>query len=193
MSGFTVKELLEDQRYNLKLQIVAGENGVDNEISSPKVQKLGLALSGFTDHLHRDRIQILGNTEMSYLESLSPEAYKSAVKNLFSLDICCFIVTFNLSVSEDVISEANRRNIPLLRTPLPTDKLTGRIINLLEEYLTETTSLHGVLVDVLGIGILIVGRSGVGKSECALDLIAKGHRLVADDMVLIRKKTIKKS
>lgn len=188
MSGFTVKELIEDRRYDLRLEIVAGSKGIDNAISSPKVQKPGLALSGFTDHLHGDRVQILGNTEMSYLKSLPEKDRLSAIKTLFSLNICCFIITFNLSAFEELIGEAEATSTPLLRTPLPTDKLTARIINLLEEYLTETTSLHGVLVDVLGIGILIIGRSGVGKSECALDLVAKGHRLVADDMIVVRKR-----
>ena len=187
MSGLTVKELLEDRRYNLKLEIAAGSKGISNEITSSKVQKPGLALSGFTDHLHKGRVQILGNTEIFYLESLAERDRLEAVKRLFSLELCCFIVTSNLPVLEELQGEAERTGIPLLKTPITTDKLTGRIINLLEEHLTEKASLHGVLVDVLGIGMLIIGRSGVGKSECALDLIAKGHRLVADDMVLVRK------
>ncbi len=188
MNGFTVRELVEDERYDLKLEIVAGSGGLENRISSPKVQKPGLALSGFTDHLHADRIQVLGNTEISYLKTLSKEKRLSAIKKLFSLHICCFIVTFNLPLCEELISEAEATSTPLLRTSLPTNKLTTRLINLLEEYLTETTSLHGVLVDVLGIGVLILGKSGVGKSECALDLVAKGYRLVADDMIVVRKR-----
>jgi len=186
-NSFTVKELLEDKRYGLGLEIIAGSSAAGNKISSAQVQKPGLALSGFTTHLHRDRIQILGNTEMSYLESLSGEDALSAIRHLFSLGICCFIVSFGLDVPESIRLEADQTNTPLLLTSLPTDKLTARLLNLLEEYLTEKTSLHGVLVDVLGIGVLIIGRSGVGKSECALDLVAKGHRLVADDMVLLRK------
>ncbi|MBE9504362.1 MAG: HPr(Ser) kinase/phosphatase [Proteobacteria bacterium] len=187
MSGFTVKELLEDRRYDLKLEIVAGVDGLNNEISSAKVQKPGLALSGFTDHLHSNRVQVLGNTEMSYLDSLSKKDRIAAIHSLFTLKICCFIVTSNLDIFEDLKDEAEKTNTPLLKTTHSSDRLTSRIINLLEERLTETTSLHGVLVDVLGIGILILGKSGVGKSECALDLISKGHRLVADDMVLLRK------
>ena len=187
MNPFTVKDLLEDTRYNLKLEIISGSNGLENKISSTKIQKPGLALSGFTDHLHRERVQTLGNTEMSYLESLSHEKRILAIKGLFSLGLSCFIVTFGLSVPEELSREAELANTPLMRTSLPTDKLTTRVINLLEERLTESRSVHGVLVDVLGIGILIMGKSGVGKSECALDLISKGHRLVADDMVLVRK------
>lgn len=188
MSGFTVKELLEDKRYDLRLEILAGSKGVGNEISSPKVQKPGLALSGFTDHLHGDRIQVLGNTEMSYLESLPEENRLAPVESLFALDVCCFVITFGLEPLEELITLAEKTGTPLLRTSLPTDKFTTNILNLLEERLTETTSIHGVLVDVLGIGILIRGKSGVGKSECALDLIAKGHRLVADDMVVVTKR-----
>ncbi len=188
MSGFTVKKLLEDQRYDLKLRIVAGRGGVENEISSAQVQKLGLALSGFTDYLHKNRVQILGNTEMSYLESLTPDDRRVTVEKLFSLQVCTFIVSHHHAVSDELKSVADQTDTPLLVSYHPTDKLTSRLINLLEEQMTETTSLHGVLVDVLGIGILILGRSGVGKSECALDLIAKGHRLVADDMVLITKR-----
>ena len=187
MNPFTVKDLLEDNRYKLKLEIISGSKGLENKISSTKIQKPGLALSGFTDHLHRERVQTLGNTEMSYLESLSAEQRVSAIKGLFSLGLSCFIVTFDLPVPEELSLEAELTDTPLIRTSLPTDKLTTRVINLLEERLTESKSVHGVLVDVLGIGILIMGKSGVGKSECALDLISKGHRLVADDMVLVRK------
>ena len=187
MNPFTVKDLLEDNRYKLKLEIIAGSKGIENKISSTKIQKPGLALSGFTDHLHRERVQTLGNTEMSYLQSLSAEQRNSAIKGLFSLGLSCFIVTFDLPVPEELSREAELTDTPLIRTSLPTDKLTTRVINLLEERLTESKSVHGVLVDVLGIGILIMGKSGVGKSECALDLISKGHRLVADDMVLVRK------
>lgn len=187
MNPFTVKDLLEDSRYKLKLEILSGSKGLENKISSTKIQKPGLALSGFTDHLHRERVQTLGNTEMSYLESLSDEQRILAIKGLFSLGLSCFIVTFDLPVPEELSWEAELTHTPLIRTSLPTDKLTTRVINLLEERLTESRSVHGVLVDVLGIGILIMGKSGVGKSECALDLISKGHRLVADDMVLIRK------
>lgn len=186
-NSFTVKGLLEDKRYGLGLDIIAGRSAVDNKISSAQVQKPGLALSGFTTHLHRDRIQILGNTEMSYLESLSEEESLAAIRSLFSLGICCFVVSFGLDVPEKIKLEADLTNSPLLMTSLPTDKLTTRLINLLEEMLTETSSAHGVLVDVLGIGVFILGKSGVGKSECALDLVAKGHRLVADDMVILRK------
>ena len=188
MSGFTVKELLEDKRYDLRLEILAGSKGLENEISSPKVQKPGLALSGFTDHLHGDRIQVLGNTEMSYLESLPPGSRHAPVECLFALKVCCFVITFGLEPLEEIILLAEKTGTPLLRTSLPTDKFTTNILNLLEERLTETTSIHGVLVDVLGIGMLIRGKSGVGKSECALDLIAKGHRLVADDMVVVTKR-----
>lgn len=187
MNGLTVKELLEDRRYNLNLEIIGGKKGLENQITSPKVQKPGLALSGFTLHLHKDRVQILGKTEMSYLESLSEDDRSIAVKRLFGLDVCCFIISFNLPAVTELLESSEKMDTPLLRSSLPTDKLTTRIINFLEEHLTESTSLHGVLVDVLGIGILILGRSGVGKSECALDLIAKGHRLVADDVVVIRK------
>jgi len=188
MNGLTVKDLLEDKRYDLKLSLIAGKKGIKNEISSPKVQKTGLALSGFTDHLHKDRIQVLGNIEVSYLNSLDSDRRTEFLKRLFDLNISCFIVTFNLDIPDDLLRAAEDSSTPLLRTALPTDKFTTKIINLLEERLTETTILHGVLVDVLGIGVLILGQSGIGKSECALDLVAKGHRLVADDVVVIRKR-----
>lgn len=188
MSGFSVKELLQDKSYDLRLEMLSGKKGLENEISSSKVQKIGLVLSGFTAHIQKERIQVLGNTEMSYLAALSLKKRLEAVNTLFSLNACCFVVTCNLDVSEELLTSAEKSNTPLLRTSLSTDTLTTRVINLLEERLMETASLHGVLVDVLGIGILIFGRSGVGKSECALDLISKGHRLVADDMVVIRKR-----
>lgn len=188
MNNLTVKNLLEDKRYALKLKLLAGKKGIGNKISSPKVQKTGLALAGFTDHFHKERIQILGNIEISYLKSLDNDERSSFLKKIFAFNIICFIVTFDLEISNDLLEAAEASNTPLLETTLPTDKFTTKIINMLEEHLTESTILHGVLVDVLGIGVLILGQSGIGKSECALDLVTKGHRLVADDVVIIRKR-----
>lgn len=190
MDGFTlsIQELLTDAEYGLGLSVLAGRQGLDHRVNSSRIQKPGLALAGYTEHLHPDRIQVLGNTEISYLQQIDGAVLAGNLKALCSFPISCFIVTKGLLPPQVLLDLAEARAIPVLATNLQSSTFISLITKFLEERLLPTTHLHGVLMDVLGVGILLSGKSGIGKSECALDLVIRGHRLVADDMVYIKKK-----
>ena len=138
-------------------------------------------------YLHPHRIQILGNTEISYLRSLEEAEGRRIIKDLCKNDVVCFIVTRNLKIPSYFLAEAEEKNIPTLRSRLITSVFIERITKLLEEKLAPSTTVHGVLMDVIGVGVLIVGRPGIGKSENALELITRGHRLIVDDVVHVKK------
>jgi len=184
-----VRQLLQDSAgYDLRLTLVAGEAGLDRKISSDRIQKPGLALTGFVAHIHPERVQVFGNTEMSYLYTLPPERQREMISQLFTAPLACLVVTKDLEVPPLLSEYAERAGVPLLETPhLSSGFITG-CQAYLEDALTVSTSCHGVLIDVFGVGILILGKSGIGKSECALDLVMKGHRLVADDIVDIKRR-----
>ncbi len=184
----TIQELLEETEYGLNLQLLAGAGGLGHRVSSPRIQKPGLALTGYTEHLHPDRLQVLGNTELSYLAQLEPSSAMDHARALCAFPISCFIVTKGLTPPPTFLETADAAAIPVLSTPHQSSTFISLITKFLEEQLLPTTHLHGVLVDVLGVGVLLTGKSGIGKSECALDLVIRGHRLVADDMVFIKKK-----
>lgn len=188
MKGLSVEELFGEKEAGLELELLAGARGLDRQITAPRIQKPGLALAGYVTNLHPDRIQVLGSTELSYLDQLSPEKAERNVKQLFSLDICCFIVTKNQQPQQLLLQAAEKAGIPLLRSPHQSSIFISLVTKFLEERLLPSTTVHGVLVDVLGVGVFLMGKSGVGKSECALDLILRGHRLVADDVVKVRTK-----
>src|SRR5213082_1099986 len=166
MDSIKVETLLKDQQFDLRLELLAGEGGLDRRVVSSRIQKPGLALAGFTEHIHKDRLQVFGNTEMSYLATLRPEEARERMRKLFHLPIACLIVTKNLHVDELLKREANDARVPLLRT----------------------SHLSSVFIDNIGVGVLILGKSGIGKSELALDLVTRGHRLVADDIVDLKKR-----
>jgi HPr kinase/phosphorylase len=150
---------------------------------------MGLALTGFARFINPERLQIIGNTELAYLRTLSPEQQEGVIHQICGLDLSCLIITHNLEIPDLLIQEVDEKGIPLFRTALRSYDFIERITKFLEEKLASATSIHGVLMDVFGVGILILGKSGIGKSECALDLILRGHRLVADDMVYIQKRS----
>jgi HPr kinase/phosphorylase len=184
----TAAELLAENPYDLKVTLVAGKEGLNRPISSSRIQKPGLALAGFTEHLHPERVQVFGNTEVSYLATLTPQHQREVLKALFKGNLACLVVTKNIEVPQVIIEEATASSVPLLKTPLLTGLFIGRVQQLLEAMLMPRASLHGVLIDVFGVGILLLGKSGIGKSECALDLVMRGHRLVADDIVDVFRK-----
>lgn len=190
MDGITlsIQDLLDESEYGLELCIIAGKAGLGHRIDSPRIQKPGLALTGYTEHLHPSRIQVLGNTEISYLSQLSDADLRTNAQAICSFPISCFVVTKGLTPPPAFLDAAEERGIPVLVSPHQSSTFISLITKYLEEQLLPTTHLHGVLVDVLGVGVLLSGKSGIGKSECALDLVIRGHRLVADDMVFIRKK-----
>jgi HPr kinase/phosphorylase len=169
------------------LVLLAGEAGLARRISLHRVQKPGLALAGYVRQVHPERVQILGATELSYLASLPPDEARQGIETFMALEPACIVVTKGLDVPTHLLDCANRLGVPLMRTPLASSVAIESIQNFIELQLSPTASIHGVLMDVLGIGVLLLGRSGVGKSEAALELIMRGHRLVADDLVEVRR------
>ena len=187
MKGVTVQELSDNKSYGLELEVLSGFKGLSRKIYNKRIQKLGLVVTGHMVYLHPHRIQILGSTEISYLRSLDNSNCMKIIKELCKNDVVCFIVTRNLKVPEFFLMETEEKNIPLLRSSLMTSVFIERITKLLEEKLASSTNVHGVLVDIMGVGILIIGRPGIGKSENALELVMRGHRLVVDDVVYVKK------
>jgi len=181
-----VRELLEPSS-GLGLRLVAGGAGLDQVVTLSRVQRPGLALTGYTDYIRYGRVQILGASELGYLRKLSAARRASVLKRLASCRISCFVVTKGLDAPTELVAEAEARGIPILLTSAESTPFIKALSAFLEERLALRLHLHSVLVDVFGLGVLIVGESGIGKSECALDLIDRGHRLVADDVVEIRR------
>ncbi|HEY6007730.1 MAG TPA: HPr(Ser) kinase/phosphatase [Geobacteraceae bacterium] len=186
--SLSIEDLLRDEEYGLELQLLAGGAGLVHRVSSSRIQKPGLALTGYTEHLHPDRIQVLGNTEISYLRQLSEHQAVDYIGKLCTFPLSCFIVTKGLDPPGFLKTETEKAGIPLLVTPHQSSTFISLITKFLEERLLPTTHIHGVLMDVLGVGVLLLGKSGIGKSECALDLVIRGHRLVADDIIYVKKK-----
>jgi len=187
MKGITVQEIADDKEYGLELEVISGFTGVSKRIYNPRIQKLGLVTAGYMVYLHPHRVQILGYTEISYLRELKSEEGASIVRELCARDVACFMVTRNLKIPDYFIAETDQRGIPLLRTKLVSSVFIERITRFLEERLAPTGMVHGVLMEIMGVGVLILGRSGIGKSENALDLIMRGHRLVSDDVIEAKK------
>jgi HPr kinase/phosphorylase len=183
----TPRKILEDENFHLDVTLVAGEGGLDNIILNHRIQKPGLALAGFFNQLQTNRVQVFGESEIEYLISHLEDNRKTSINQVFEMGLACFVVTKGLELPDLLLELANKHNIPLLLSPLRTSVFIERVERLLVNTLAPTTHVHGVLVDVLGVGIFLRGASGVGKSECALDLVMRGHRLVADDIVEIHK------
>ncbi|MGE5812878.1 MAG: HPr(Ser) kinase/phosphatase [Acidobacteriota bacterium] len=171
------------------LTLLAGTPGLFSRlITSPHIQKTGLALAGFDQFLRPGRVLIFGESEVRYLEGLPSEARREAASRVLAREIPCVVVTNGLAPPAELAEEAARLSVPLLLTSLPTPTAIAKITARLESHLAVRGMIHGVLMDVLGLGVLVVGDSGIGKSECALDLIVRGHRLVADDTVELRRR-----
>lgn len=188
MISIQVAELIKDSEYHLNLELVAGKQGLLKKITIPRIQKPGLALTGDTSNLHSGRLQILGKSEISYLSGLPEKKLRAVVEKICKIDLSAMVITRGNPVPPILVEEAEKNSIPLFSTNLLTSTFINRITKFLEDKLTASTNVHGVLMDVFGVGIMIIGKSGIGKSEAALDLILRGHRLVADDVVEIKKK-----
>jgi HPr kinase/phosphorylase len=169
----------------LDLDLLAGAAGLERPITLPYVQKTGLALAGFDEYLHSGRVLIFGESEIRFLERMAADARTQALRRLFQRDLPCMMVTMGLDGPAELAVEAERAGVPLLRTALATPVAIARLTTLLEDRLAPRETRHGVLLDIVGLGVLLTGESGIGKSECALDLIGRGHRLVADDTVIL--------
>ena len=187
-AGVPVATVLRDlaESRGIDLELLAGAGGVDRRITNPHPQKTGLALAGFDQYLREGRVLVLGESEVSFLQSLAPEERTAVVRRVFVHPLPCLVVTAGSQVPAEVLAEADRAKLPLLRTRAATPLAMARLSAALDVYLAARTVVHGVLMDLLGLGVLIIGESGIGKSECALDLVVRGHRLVADDAVELR-------
>ncbi len=183
-----VKQLYEDNREKLKLELINSSNSMEQKITEKDIHRPGLALAGFVELFTYHRVQVLGNTEILYIRKLDETSKRLSFERLFQFDIPCIIITNNNLVPETMLKLAEEKNVPIFRTPLSTTDLTHLLFDYLDDQFAPQTMLHGSLVDVYGTGMLFTGRSGIGKSEIALDLVERGHRLVSDDVVIVTKK-----
>jgi len=172
----------------LPLELLSGQGGAKRTIPNPHIQKTGLALAGFHEYLHDGRIIVFGESEVRYLERLAPDVRVKVLDATFERDIPCVLITGGWAAPADLLLASDRHQVPLLRTPVATPLAISRISSLLDDALAVREVMHGVLMDILGLGVLLIGESGIGKSECALDLVVRGHRLVADDTVEVRRR-----
>ena len=183
--NLTVRDILENRTRQFLLDAVTGDVGLDRVITGPEMSSPGLVLAGFTARFQSGRLQVLGETEIAYLRSLDAEARRRALDNLLKQNVPCVFVTKGQSVPRALKRLAIERGVPVLRSGLKTAEFFRKITPYLLEALAPATTMHASLADVFGVGLLFTGRSGIGKSECVLDLVERGHRLVADDVVNI--------
>jgi HPr kinase/phosphorylase len=184
----TVDTLLRDLSDSrvLPVELIAGAGGLSRAITISQPQKTGLALSGFDNYLHQGRVLVFGESEVRYVESLEPAQRAATLQRVFSHDLPCVLITGGFASPPELGAASDAASVPLLRTSASTPEAMSRLSAVLDGYLGARGTLHGVLMDILGLGVLVVGESGIGKSECALDLVVRGHRLVADDAVDLR-------
>jgi HPr kinase/phosphorylase len=187
--SITVKELLSDDAIEgLQLSLVAGGEGLDNVLNRANVQRPGLALAGFLEYVHPGVIQVFGKPEVSFLNERPPNERARILSQLCRQGGSCFLLASGLEPPRELVQETERHQVALLRTERPSAPTIDYLTRYLEDRLAPRTAEHGVLLDIYGLGVLLLGESGMGKSECALDLVVRGHRLVADDVVEIRRR-----
>ncbi|MDD7363698.1 MAG: HPr(Ser) kinase/phosphatase [Peptoniphilus sp.] len=182
--SFTVRELIEKNDFEV---VYEAENAASTHLYTTEFNRPGLQLCGFYTKFVPDRIQIIGGAEWHYLNELDPKVREMRLKTLFEHNIPLLIVTRDQKIFPEVIGFARQNNCTILRTADSTSRSVHKLINFMERALAPTLRKHGILLDIYGVGVLIVGESGIGKSETALDLIVNGHKLIADDSVLIKK------
>lgn len=187
MAALTVEDLLRRRGEALQLELLTDPSYLSRTIEEPSISNPGLVLAGYVDRFPSGRIQVLGETEVSFLLSLGADGLYGALTTFFGLEMPAVFVTKGLDVPPQAIELANLHGVPLLRSGLKTGEFYRRLQPFLEEHFSPTATLHGSLADVYGVGLLFMGRSGIGKSECVLDLVERGHRLVADDMVIVSR------
>jgi HPr kinase/phosphorylase len=189
MSGLKVRDLLAKKGDPLQLEALTGEAGLDRDIPSPEVSSPGLVLAGYTARFTgADRVHILGETEVTYLAALDPAARRKSLDTFFGFDLPCVIITKGQDPPAELLALAAAKGIAVIRTRLKTAEFYRRLKPFLDDAFAPTTTVHGSLADVFGVGLLFRGRSGIGKSECVLDLVERGHRLVADDVVHVTRR-----
>lgn len=188
MKAFTVLDLLDldlKEQNALELKCVAGRPGLVREITSADIYRPGLTLSGFFEGFASKRIQIFGQGETAYLKKLHDEKITWTLEKFFSYPVPCCIFSYDYVPGKELLDIAEASGCPILKSTLSTSELTRRVMRILGNIFTESITCHGTLVEVFGVGVLLRGKSGIGKSETALELIQRGHRLIADDAVRV--------
>ncbi|MBI4418871.1 MAG: HPr kinase/phosphorylase [Ignavibacteriales bacterium] len=186
--SITVGFMYEANRQRLGLKLLNGEVGFEREVRDKNIHRPGLALAGYVELFTYDRVQVFGNTEVRYLQHLGLRERVKAFETIFKFDLPCVIVTNDNPIDEELIRIATEHSVSIFQSPFETTKLVYFLSDFLDDQFAPQTVVHGSFIDVYGIGVLFTGRSGIGKSEIALDLVERGHRLVADDVVMITRK-----
>jgi HPr kinase/phosphorylase len=184
----TVREFFERNRTRIRLSSANGLEQSTRQIPEKNLHRPGLALAGYVELFTYDRVQVFGNTEIKYLESLDCEARKQAFGRLFDFEIPCIVVTNGNTLDKELLAIADSREVPVFYSQFETTKAIYFMSDFLDDQFAPKTAIHGAFIDVYGVGVMFVGRSGIGKSEIALDLVERGHRLVADDVVVVTRK-----
>ncbi len=184
----TVGRLIERLQAPLQLEQLGGAYGHEREIATSDVSSPGLALAGYVGRFMAQRVQVIGETEMTYLGALGLEERERLLEQYFSFPIPCLLVSKGQELVAGLLEKASREGVPVFRSPLKTAEVYRRVKPVLEDLFAPQTTLHASLADVFGVGLLFTGRSGIGKSECVLDLVERGHRLVADDLVICSRR-----
>jgi HPr kinase/phosphorylase len=188
MNEIAVARLFEDRRDAFELEQLTETLESEVPITVSDINRPGLAMAGYTENFLSERIQVVGETEIGLLASYDRQNRETALDRLFQFQVPCIIVTKDLEVPSTLLARAESQKIPVLGTPMSTTPFIHELTAYLDDVFAPTTSTHGSLVDVYGVGLLFTGRSGIGKSEIALDLVERGHRLVADDVVTIKRR-----
>ncbi|MDX5474690.1 MAG: HPr(Ser) kinase/phosphatase [Bacillaceae bacterium] len=186
MPKVRTKDIIE----KFQFEVVSGEEGTNRSISTSDISRPGIELAGYFTYYPAERIQLLGKTELSFFDRLTDEEKRDRMNKLCTDITPGIIVSRDLDVPQELIDASKKEGVPIMRSKMKTTKLSSHLTNYLESKLAPTTAIHGVLVDIYGVGVLITGKSGVGKSETALELVKRGHRLVADDCVEIRQEDV---
>ncbi|MBT4485087.1 MAG: HPr(Ser) kinase/phosphatase [Candidatus Latescibacteria bacterium] len=189
MGKYTIDNFLRENSERLSLKLLAGNKGLSNELVTPELNRPGLALSGFVNLFLYNRIQLIGNTEVLYANGLSTKKRLEAYEIICQFEIPCIVFTNGKYPPDEMIKSCNKNGIPLIISSLTTTQFTHLFSYYVEDIFAPSITVHGALVDVYGVGLLFTGRPGIGKSEVTLDLVERGHRLVADDIIHIIRKS----
>jgi len=184
-----VQALLGEETPGIEARLLAGRSGLNNLIDDSRIQKPGLSFAGKSDYIKKGRVQILARNESEFLGSLERQpGWEDTLRSVFSEEITCFVLTHRSRVCDLFLRLADEHAVPVIKSKLVSSVCIRRLTDFLEDRLAPTVQIHGVLLEIFGLGVLLVGESGIGKSESALDLISRGHRLIADDIVLVKRR-----